>query len=673
MEHFQEIIIENRRGIHTRMAAFLAFKANQINKKYNVTLYLHKNNNRIPIASMLALTTLGIRKGDKIFISCQGKGNVTQALKEMMELLSGEIDKNTENLDEVDKVLDENTITSEKIIESISNGVVVVNESNIVILFNRAAEKITGIPRNKIVGKKADEVIENSRLHYVLQTGKELIGAKQKIGNTTIITNRSPIIVDGRIVGAVAVFQDITQIDRLSNELESVKEIKEQLTNIVENTNDGISMVNDVGIITYVNPAFEKMLGIKKDQAIGKDINKLLPNSASSIVLKTKKKQLGIAFHKEDGMKIISNASPIFTDSVFKGVVATYKEVTELQKMIEKLNQAEERIKYFQEELSRKEGIDEAFEIIVGKSSILKEVLTIASKAAKTSSTVLIQGESGTGKELVAKAIHRASSRKNKPFIRVNCAAIPENLLESELFGYEKGAFTGALRRKLGKFELADGGTIFLDEIGEISKGMQVKLLRVLQEMEFERVGGIETIKVDIRIIAATNRNLKEMVDKGEFREDLYYRLNVIPVTLPPLRERKEDIPLLVEHFIKKICVREKVNLKRITPKAMEYLQKYSWPGNIRELENILERALTLYESDILNEECLPDYIRIDIIDKEKDLINLKNGELATLEEYEKHIIKAALEKYKSFNKAGKVLGITHRTVALKARKYGLV
>jgi PAS domain S-box-containing protein len=655
------------------MAAFLAFKANQINKKYNVTLYLHKNNNRIPIASMLALTTLGIRKGDKIFISCQGKGNVTQALKEMMELLSGEIDKNTENLDEVDKVLDENTITSEKIIESISNGVVVVNESNIVILFNRAAEKITGIPRNKIVGKKADEVIENSRLHYVLQTGKELIGAKQKIGNTTIITNRSPIIVDGRIVGAVAVFQDITQIDRLSNELESVKEIKEQLTNIVENTNDGISMVNDVGIITYVNPAFEKMLGIKKDQAIGKDINKLLPNSASSIVLKTKKKQLGIAFHKEDGMKIISNASPIFTDSVFKGVVATYKEVTELQKMIEKLNQAEERIKYFQEELSRKEGIDEAFEIIVGKSSILKEVLTIASKAAKTSSTVLIQGESGTGKELVAKAIHRASSRKNKPFIRVNCAAIPENLLESELFGYEKGAFTGALRRKLGKFELADGGTIFLDEIGEISKGMQVKLLRVLQEMEFERVGGIETIKVDIRIIAATNRNLKEMVDKGEFREDLYYRLNVIPVTLPPLRERKEDIPLLVEHFIKKICVREKVNLKRITPKAMEYLQKYSWPGNIRELENILERALTLYESDILNEECLPDYIRIDIIDKEKDLINLKNGELATLEEYEKHIIKAALEKYKSFNKAGKVLGITHRTVALKARKYGLV
>ncbi|SHK31667.1 sigma 54-interacting transcriptional regulator [Paramaledivibacter caminithermalis] len=677
MYYQKEIVINNPKGLHTRAAAIVSFKATKINKKYGVNLFIQKKVNekesKIPITSMLALTTLGIRKGDKVLIGYDGSEDCKKALEEMEECLTGKIDVEMSDIEAIDRVLDKNTLTSERLIESISNGVIVVNEDNRVILFNRAAEKITNIKRNQIIGKKVNEVIEESRLHEVLETGKESVQDKQKLGNTTIITNRTPIIVDNSIIGAVAVFQDISEIERLSNKLESVMEIKERFGNILNYANDGICMVDEKGIITYVNPEFEKIWNLNKIDIQGKHVEEVLPNSAIVKVIKSGRKQLGVISKKEEGVKVISNVSPIFINNAFKGVVSISKEETHLQKMMKKLSEAEERIKYFKEELDRKQNIHEAFEVIIGKSGTLEDVLYIASKAAKTSSTVLIYGESGTGKELLARAIASASSRKDKPFIRLNCAAIPENLLESELFGHVKGAFTGAIKDKIGKFQLADGGTIFLDEIGDISKEMQVKLLRVLQEREFEKVGGNHTIKVDVRVIAATNKNLEKMIKEGEFREDLYYRLNVIPITLPPLRKRKGDIPLLVEHFIEKICKKEKMSIKKVSSEVLEYLENYYWPGNIRELENIIERAIALSDEDILYEDCLPSYIKGVRKSENKELINLVNGDLVTLEEYEKNIIKLALEKYKSFNKVGKVLGITHRTVALKARKYGII
>lgn len=321
--------------------------------------------------------------------------------------------------------------------------------------------------------------------------------------------------------------------------------------------------------------------------------------------------------------------------------------------------------------MRRQSILNSSFKEIIGNSGSLRDVLYIAEKASDSTSTVLIRGESGTGKELIAKAIHYNSPRKNNPLVRVNCAAIPENLLESELFGYEKGAFTGAIKSKPGKFNLADGGTIFLDEIGDMPISMQAKLLRVLQDMEFESVGGLKTQKVDVRIIAATNRDLETMIKNSEFREDLYYRLNVINIPLPPLRGRKEDISLLVEHFIQKLNSKLNKNIKGITNDCIIYLEKYHWPGNIRELENIIERAINMCNGDLITLNDLPFHIR-SIDNKEEKLINLVNGDLLPLEEYEKEIIKIAMKKYKSFNKAGKALGITHRTVSLKCKKYGI-
>jgi nitrogen regulation protein NR(I) len=247
---------------------------------------------------------------------------------------------------------------------------------------------------------------------------------------------------------------------------------------------------------------------------------------------------------------------------------------------------------------------------LVGESTTMKVVHEMVARVADSPSTVLITGESGTGKELIAKALHQGSSRRDKPLIKVNCAAIPKDLVESELFGYERGAFTGAVGSKPGRFELADGGTLFLDEIGEVPVEMQVKLLRALQESEFERVGGIKTLRVDVRLVAATNRDLKALIADGRFREDLYYRLAVVPIALPPLRDRREDIPLLVSHFIAKYDLRLGKHVEGIEPEALELLMGYSWPGNIRELENLMERSVLFADGALIQANALPDALR---------------------------------------------------------------
>jgi len=309
---------------------------------------------------------------------------------------------------------------------------------------------------------------------------------------------------------------------------------------------------------------------------------------------------------------------------------------------------------------------------VIGISDKMQEVFKTALKAAKTKATILLIGESGTGKELIAKAIHFESDRNKAPFLAINCAAIPENLLEAELFGYEKGAFTGALVSKPGKFELANGGTIFLDEIGDLPLSLQAKLLRVIQDKTFERIGGTKSIKVDVRIIAATNKNLEEMVKSGAFREDLYFRLNVIPIFLPPLRERKEDIPLLIDHFLKKFNKEYGKNIT-IDKSAMEKLINYSWPGNVRELENTIERLVILTEENKITLKDLPFYIRQEE-DNKTIGIKLKDSLPAQLELIEKKAIEEAL-KACNYNqtKAAKMLGLTKRQINYKIKKYGLI
>lgn len=313
---------------------------------------------------------------------------------------------------------------------------------------------------------------------------------------------------------------------------------------------------------------------------------------------------------------------------------------------------------------------------IIGESKRMTDVYSSIDLVSTTKATVMLRGESGTGKELVARAIHYHSDRADKPFIKISCAALPETLLESELFGYEKGAFTGASTMKRGRFELAHTGTLFLDEIGDIPLSTQVKLLRVLQEKEFEHLGGVETIRVDIRLIAATNKDLEGEVQQGRFREDLYYRLNVIPVFLPPLRERREDLPLLVQHFLEKENRENGKQIKRVSDEAWEYIMNYTWPGNVREVENAIERAVIMCQGDVIGREHFPFDLRANI----RPVVHLKDSQIeeiqdltAAVETLEKQLLLRALEKTAgNKRKAARLLGVTERILGYKVRQYGL-
>jgi transcriptional regulator with GAF, ATPase, and Fis domain len=357
------------------------------------------------------------------------------------------------------------------------------------------------------------------------------------------------------------------------------------------------------------------------------------------------------------GQKCLLVASSDVTERVAnqKALQAALAELQELKNKLEAENI------YLQEELK----LDPTFGEIVGQSEPIRHLLFQIQQVAPTDTTVLITGETGTGKELVARAIHGASSRRNKPLIKVNCGALSPTLIESELFGHEKGAFTGAVARKLGRFELAHGGTIFLDEIGELPAELQVKLLRVIQESEFERLGGTKTIKTDVRIMAATNRNLRVEVDKGSFREDLWYRLNVYPINVPPLRMRKEDIPMLVEHFARSYARKFGKTISSVTPREMENLQRHTWPGNVRELANVIERAVIHTQGETLQ-----------VVDRFEPLEQRPPTSAKTLEEVEREHIIAVLEntgwRIEGPFGAAKILGLNPSTLRTRMLKLGI-
>jgi Nif-specific regulatory protein len=308
-------------------------------------------------------------------------------------------------------------------------------------------------------------------------------------------------------------------------------------------------------------------------------------------------------------------------------------------------------------------------ENIIGNSSLMHDLFTLIEKVAPTNSSVMIRGESGVGKELIAEAIHNASSRASKPFVKVNCSALPETLIESELFGHEKGAFTGASASHAGRFEMANGGTIFLDEIGDVPPSIQVKLLRVLQQRQLERVGGTKTIDVDVRIITATNRNLEDLIQKNEFREDFYYRINVFPIFVPSLRERRADIPILIDHFIQKLNKRNGTTIKRVTGSALDMLMMYSWPGNIRELENVIERAMIMSTDNVIHSYNLPPTLQTGVSSDTVGRGTLRN----VLGKVEKQIIVDTLIATKgNMAKAATQLGVTERIMGLRIKAYDL-
>uniref|UniRef100_UPI002FD909AF sigma-54 interaction domain-containing protein n=1 Tax=Tissierella praeacuta TaxID=43131 RepID=UPI002FD909AF len=442
------------------------------------------------------------------------------------------------------------------------------------------------------------------------------------------------------------------------------------LNTVMEATNDAIVYVNKDGYIEILSNPYAEFLGVDREVAIGKHVREVIENTRMDIVIKTGISEIA-QVQEIKGKKMIATRIPVFVNGKVIGAVGKvlFKDVDELNSLYMKINKIEKELNLYKDEFKKVNKAKYALDSIISISKSMENLKVLTKKAAKTNSNILILGESGTGKELFAHAIHNNSRRINSPFIKVNCGAIPYELLESELFGYEEGAFTGAKKGgKIGKFKAADGGTIFLDEIGDLPMNMQVKILRVLQDKEIERIGSNFSEKIDVRVIAATNKDLEKMVSEGMFRLDLYYRLNVVNIKIPPLRDRKEDIPILSKYLVDKISKGENIKVDKILDNTLEYLKNYDWPGNVRELENILERAINFLEEEtIIKPEHLPP--KITGITRNKQMKSLKS----ILEEVEKQSIIDSLIIFNG-NKtlAAKALDISRTSLYEKISKYNI-
>jgi len=431
---------------------------------------------------------------------------------------------------------------------------------------------------------------------------------------------------------------------------------------ILDSVADGVFAINEKGEITFFNRAAEEITGFTKEEAMGHNCfdifraNICQTNCALKQTVNTGKEIINLPINiiNKDGKEIpISISTAVLRDERGKiiGGVETFRDLSAIEELKKELRQ------------------QYTFQDIVSKNHTIQEIFQILPDIAESDSTVLIQGPSGSGKELFAKAIHHLSLRKDQPFVKVNCGALPDNLLESELFGYVKGAFTDAKKDKPGRFSLANGGTIFLDEIGDMSPALQVKLLRVLQDREYEPLGGTSTAKVDVRVVAATNKDLSTLVRSRQFRDDLYYRLNVVKIDLPPLSRRREDIPLLVENFVEKFNLKKGKNLSGVSDEVIAFLMGYGFPGNVRELENIIEHAFVMCKGEMIELRHLPP----ELIESSKETLLSEKEVSKPLQTAEAEAIRKALERNKGNRlRTARELGINRSTLWRKIKRYGI-
>ena len=566
----------------------------------------------------------------------------------------------------------------ELFLNSIHDAVIAIDKDAVITIFNKAAEELTKIKAKDAINKKVSDVIETTRLPLVLKTGESELNQLQLLLDTEIITNRKPVYNDeGEIIGAIAVFRNVSEVKELIEKITNLRSIQNTLKAIIESTQDAISVVDENGYGMMINRAYTRLTGYTTEDIIGLYCTKDLASGESVHleVLKTKKPVSGAKLRVGPQRKeVIVEAAPIIVNGKLKGSVAVIHDVTEINRLISELDQAKSIIRSLEAKYT--------FDDIIGKDTKFMRIIKKAKATATTPATIMLRGESGVGKELFAHAIHNKSKRKNNQFVRVNCAALSDSLLESELFGYEPGAFTGANKDgKIGLFEKAHHGTIFLDEIGEIKKSTQVKLLRVVQEREIVRVGGTKAIEVDVRIISATNKNLEQEVENGNFRKDLYYRLNVVPINIIPLREHIEDIDLIVHKLIVKYNQEYGRNVQTISLKAIGKMKLYDWPGNVRELENFIGRMM----------------ININLQDEIIELKHLPSLGIVSNEVYENEVIekKTCIKKYDNLKEASnefekiyimtilkennnnrivtaRELQISERSLYYKISKYGL-
>jgi len=573
---------------------------------------------------------------------------------------------------DVQQIIDKNKETL-----IIPDGIAVIGKDQNIIVFNEAASRITGYTEDEVIGRKF-ELLFGGKIDErksILESLEENIAFSNLAVNITdskghiknVLASITPIKRDGIVLSVVFVFRDTKEMLSLAEEIQQkTSELinqKNKLDAIFNSNIEGTFTIDNDWNVTSFNTSAEKITGYKKFEAIGKKCWDIFNSSICrngchmEETVQKGKPMIGNELeilHK--GGKII----PIRVNSAILlnnkneniGAVETFMDISEIRNLSAHLREV---FKY---------------ENIIGRNKEIKQIISVLESVSQTDSSVLITGESGTGKELAARAIHLNSSRKTGPFIAVNCSAFVESLIESELFGHEKGAFTGAIKTKIGRFELAQGGTLFLDEIGDLSTAVQTKLLRVLETHEFERVGGNKSIKMATRIIAATNKNLSEEISAGRFREDLFYRINVINIHLPPLRERMDDFPLLVNHFIESFNKKFNKHIKQFSSSAYDLVMDYNWPGNIRELENAIEHCFVLCNGDIIQVECLPKRLR----EPGKKTIVLNNPDVQKgFKETEKELIISILKKNNySRAEAAKELNINPSTLWRKMKKLGI-
>jgi PAS domain S-box-containing protein len=568
--------------------------------------------------------------------------------------------------------------TSQLVLNSIYNGIVAIDEKGTITYFNKTAERIFIIPAHEAINKYILDVLPNtgSKLLESLNTGDPFYGAKLKGEHVTLISNINPVVSNGKIAGVISVFQDISEIESISKDLDLFMNMKNWLDAIIDSSYDGLWICDHEGKVIRVNKASERLNSIKAEEVIGKNVKDLVLEGLfdKSVTLEVLKRRTSVTMIQQikGNKKALVTANPIFNDKgEISFVVSNDRDITELDHLRSQLQETRALAKGYISKLSELEmkGVD--LSNIIFRSEEMGRIVEITLMVAKVDSTVLLLGESGVGKGMISKLIHKNSDRNNGPFIRVDCAGIPESLIESELFGYEKGAFTGAkIEGKPGFFELAENGTLFLDEIGEIPLTSQSKLLRFLEDHEIIRVGGTEPKKIDVRIIAATNKNIEEMVESRKFREDLYYRLNVVPIYIPPLRERRDDLVPLISHFLERFNKAHHKE-KSLSPEVVDAFCRYDFPGNIRELANLIERLVVITEHNRIEIKDFPSSVtghmtKTAFLPFLPDGISLKEA----LEKCETMIIERAMRKYRSQREVARALKVDQATISRKMKKH---
>lgn len=558
------------------------------------------------------------------------------------------------------------------------NGIAVFSKSFQTIISNKIARNSLDIYPGALLDTTIPPL--SAAIRKVLKTKQPLSDIVIKKKGNSFSAMLSPIFHGNEFIGILTVFEDMTTIEKISNEMVAFRQLSIELDTIIDSSNDGLFICDGDGVILRINPASERMTRLRSKKFVGKNIRelvkkKIIDKSVTLEVLKTRKK-VNMLQKTWAGKQLFITGNPVFdTNGNLFRVVVNERDITDIKKLQQELEEKSELTAQYKRDLLEKQIEETESRHIVAKSSNYVKIIQKAIKLAEVDSTVLVLGESGTGKGVIADLIHKYSTRADHPMIKINCGSIPDSLVESELFGYAKGAFTGARQKgKPGKFELADKGIIFLDEIAELPLSSQVKLLKFLEDGVISRVGGTGNKKVDVRIIAATNRDLKGMIENKQFRSDLYYRLNVIPLKIPPLRKRKECLVPLIDYYLNFFC--KKYEKQKLTPssEAVDALVAYPYPGNVREMINICERLVVMSQDKNIEYKDLPGSVQKKIKAGNPVLEGWNQGQTLQemVEELEKTVLATVLKKCRTQANAAKMLGLNQSTIARKLKKYHL-